>query len=281
MHSELFHFGPITIRAFGLCLALGFITALWVATRLSAHTSHRTPDALSTLVIWMLLAGVAGARAAYVAEHWTAEFADPVGHGQLAALLRLDQGGLMFYGGLVGATAALAVFARIKRDSFLGLADLLVTVLPLGHAFGRVGCFLHGCCYGKPADTAISVCFPRFSPAWHDHVACGILPETAAISLPVIPTQLIEAAGNLILFALLAGRYRRWADRPGLAVGAYAIGYAALRFGVEALRGDPRMLVSVFSISQALSFALVAFGLALILRARHRPALQPASTRSR
>jgi phosphatidylglycerol:prolipoprotein diacylglycerol transferase len=281
MHSELFQFGPITIRAFGLCLALGFMTALWVATRLAAQTPHRTPDALSTLAIWMLLAGVAGARAAYVAEHWTAEFADPVGHGQLAALLRLDQGGLMFYGGLVGATAALAVFARIKRDSFLGLADLLVTVLPLGHAFGRVGCFLHGCCYGKPADTAISVCFPRFSPAWHDHVACGILPETAAISLPVIPTQLIEAAGNLVLFALLAGRYRRWADRPGLVVGAYAVGYAALRFGVEALRGDSRMPVGLFSISQAVSLALAAFGLAMILRTRHRPALQPASTRSR
>jgi phosphatidylglycerol:prolipoprotein diacylglycerol transferase len=281
MHSELFQFGPITIRAFGLCLALGFMTALWVATRLAAHTPHRTADSLSTLVIWMLLAGVAGARAAYVAEHWTAEFAGPASHGYLVALFRVDQGGLMFYGGLIGAAAALAVFARIKRDSFLGLADLLVTVLPLGHAFGRAGCFLHGCCYGQPADTAISVCFPRFSPAWHDHIACGLLPESAAHSLPVIPTQLIEAAGNLILFALLASRYRRWAGRPGLAVGAYAIGYAALRFGVEALRGDPRMPVSVFSISQVLSLALAAFGLALIRRARRRPASPPASTRPR
>jgi phosphatidylglycerol:prolipoprotein diacylglycerol transferase len=279
MHSELFQFGPITIRAFGLCLALGFITALWVATRLSADNPNRTADALSTLVIWMLLAGVAGARAAYVAEHWTSEFSEPAGRGYLAALFRLDQGGLMFYGGLIGATAALALFARIKRDSFLGLADLLAAVLPLGHAFGRAGCFLHGCCYGRPVDTAISVCFPRFSPAWTNHVACGRLPETAAHSLPVIPTQLIEAAGNLILFALLAGRYRRWAGRPGLAVGAYAVGYAALRFCVEALRGDPRMPVSVFSISQVLSLALAVFGLALILRAR--PASQPASPRPR
>ncbi len=268
MYSEIFQFGPITIRAFGLCLALGFIAALWVATRLAAHTPNRNPDALSTLAVWMIVAGVMGARIAYIAEHWSAEFSEPVGSGYLAAFIRLDQGGLMFYGGLAGAALAMVIFARVTRDSFFELADLIVTVLPLGHAFGRVGCFMHGCCYGKVADTLISVRFPRPSPAWYDHVTRGLIPDSAAYSLPVIPTQLIEAAGNVILFSLLASRYRRWADRPGLAVGAYALGYAALRFGIEALRGDPRMPVGVFSISQAVSLALAAFGLILIRRAR-------------
>jgi len=271
MHSELFHFGPFTIRAFGLCLAAGFITALWAATRLAARTPHRNTDALSSLALWMLAAGVAGARIAYVAEHWRVEFSEPWARGDILAVLRLDQGGLMFYGGLAGAAVALAVFARVTRDSFFGLADLIVAVLPLGHAFGRLGCFLHGCCYGKVTAAAIGVAFPRHSPAWYDHVGCGLIHETAARSLPVIPTQLIEAAGNALLFALLASRYRRWSDRPGLVVGVYALGYACLRFGVEALRGDPRMPVGPFTISQAISVALAAFGLALVLRARRRP----------
>ena len=78
MHSELFQFGPITIRAFGLCLALGFIAALWVAARLAARTPNRNPDALSTLAVWMIVSGVVGARIAYIAEHWSVEFADSV-----------------------------------------------------------------------------------------------------------------------------------------------------------------------------------------------------------
>ncbi len=273
MHSELFHFGPLTIRAFGLCLALGFIAALWTASRLAGQvTPQRTSDTLSSMLLWMMAAGVAGARLAYIAEHWHAEFADPLAKGNFLALLRLDQGGLMFYGGLAGATAALAVFARIRRDSFLGLADLVITVLPLAHAFGRIGCFLHGCCFGKCTDSCLGVSFPRHAPAWYDQVESGLLAETAWRSLPVIPTQLIEAAGNLLLFGLLASRYRRWAARPGLAVGVYCVGYAVLRFGVEALRGDPRMAVGRFSISQAVSLALAVFGLALVLWVRARAA---------
>lgn len=271
MHSELLRLGPITIHAYGLCLALGFMASVWVASRLPAGSNRHTADAFSTLALWMILAGVMGARIAYVAEHWTAEFADPVARGNILALFRIDQGGLMFYGGFAGATVALAVFARATRGTFLGLADHLVSVLPLGHAFGRIGCFLHGCCYGKVTNGVYGVRFPCYSPAWYDHIRNGLLPETAAYSLPVIPTQLIESAGNLILFALLASHYRRWSKRPGQLLGTYCIGYATLRFGVEALRGDPRMPVGPFSISQAASLGLAVFGAAILLYARRKP----------
>lgn len=275
MHSELLRLGPITIHAYGLCLALGFMASVWVATRLSARDNRHTADALSTLAIWLILAGIVGARIAYVAEHWTTEFADPLGQGSVLALFRIDQGGLMFYGGLAGSTVALAIFARVTRDTFLGLSDLVVSVLPLGHAFGRIGCFLHGCCYGRVTDGVCGVRFPRYSPAWYDHISNGLLQETAAHSLPVIPTQLIETAGNLILFALLASHYRRWSKRPGHLLGAYCIGYAILRFVVEALRGDPRMPVGPFSISQAASLGLAVFGAAVLLYTRRKPSLTP------
>ena len=272
MHSELFHLGPLSIRAFGLALALGFAAAVWVGSRLAARTPGRAPDTFSTLAVWMILAGVAGARAAYVAEHWSAEFAPAVGRGDFLALFRVDQGGLMFYGGLAGAALALALYARATRDSFPGLADLVAAVLPLGHAFGRLGCFMHGCCYGRISHAACAVRFPRYSPAWHDHVESGLIAETAARSLPVLPTQLMEAAGNLLLFALLVRVYRRRGDRPGTVAGVYCMGYAALRFTVEAFRGDPRMAVGTLSISQAASLGVALFGLALVLRARKQGA---------
>lgn len=273
MHSLLFHLGPIPIRAFGLALALGFAAAVWVGSRLALQSPNRAPDFFSTLAVWMILAGIAGARVAYVAEHWSSEFAAAVTRGDIFALFRVDQGGLMFYGGLAGATVALALYARATRDSFIGLADLVTTVLPLGHAFGRLGCFFHGCCYGRISEASCAVSFPRDSPAWYDHVGSGLIAETAARSLPVLPTQLIECAGNLLLFALLVSQYRRWKDRPGLLTGSYCLGYAVLRFGVEALRGDPRMAVGMLSISQAASLGVALFGLVLVLRARRTPAI--------
>jgi phosphatidylglycerol:prolipoprotein diacylglycerol transferase len=219
----------------------------------------------------MIVAGIIGARIAYVAEHWNSEFADAARHGDFLPLIRVDQGGLMFYGGMAGAIVALALYARLKKTSFFSLADLVTTVLPLGHAFGRIGCFLHGCCYGRISQAACAVSFPKYSPAWYDHAENGLIPPTALHSLPVLPTQLFEATGNFLIFALLFYCYRRWSNRPGLIAGLYCLAYALLRFGVEALRGDPRMPVGPLSISQAASLALVVVGLALFAHSLSRP----------
>jgi phosphatidylglycerol:prolipoprotein diacylglycerol transferase len=265
MHSELFHLGPFTLRAFGLLMALGFLAAGYAAVRLARGT-HRNADYLSTLVVWLMVAGVIGARLAYVAEHWSSEFA-----GHLEALYRIDQGGLMFYGGAAGAGVALYLFARLRRERFFELTDLLLAVLPLGHAFGRLGCFMHGCCHGRITASGIGIAFPRHSPAWVLHVQAGLLPETAACSLPVIPTQLIESAANLTLFAVLFWLYRRHHGRTGLITAIYLMSYAAIRFYVESLRGDLRQPVGPLSISQAISLAVFLAGLLLLaLRPRKR-----------
>jgi len=260
MHSEIFQLGPLTVRSFGLLMALGFLAAGYAAVWLARGT-HRNTDYLSTLIMWLMLAGVLGARLAYVIEHWSAEFA-----GQPAALFRIDQGGLMFYGGVAGAGAALALFARRRRERFLDLSDLLLAVLPLGHAFGRLGCFMHGCCHGRITHGALGVTFPRLSPAWLMHVQQGGLPETSARSLPVLPTQLIEAGANLALFLALATLYRRPNRRTGFVSAAYLIGYAVIRFTVESLRGDQRQSVGPLSISQAISLAAFAIGAMLLHR---------------
>jgi phosphatidylglycerol:prolipoprotein diacylglycerol transferase len=218
-------------------MATGFLLCWILAEKLSGRKD------LSNFLMCLMLSGVAGSRIAYVIEHWQAEFAaDPL------RIVRIDQGGLMFYGGFILAMVFFFVWCRIHRERPLALADLMSTLVPLGHAFGRIGCFFYGCCYGKDSDAWCSVVFPAGSPSWYEH-------GRRAVS--VLPTQLFEAAALLALFALLMAvyvRFRRYTT------GIYLVGYAVIRFGMEYLRGDPRAAVGPFSISQTISLAMAAFG---------------------
>ena len=218
----------------------------------------------------MMVSGIVGARIAYVIEHWRSEFA-----GNLLEIIRVDHGGLMFYGGLVLAVAVFFAYTIAKRLPLTKTADLFTVLIPLGHAFGRIGCFFNGCCYGRRCD-AFGVAFPIHSPAWYEQVDAGLIASSAAKSLPVIPVQLIEASGCLLIaVALVLFFIRRYplnekaADVKGGAVaGAYLIGYATLRFALEFLRGDLRAAVGPFSIAQAISIALVALGFAFLASSR-------------
>lgn len=265
MHSILFQLGSLPpIRSYGLCMALGFMLGWLAAVRLCKRTGQNA-DALSSLLTWLMLSAVVGARTAYVLEHWTTEFA-----GNPLSVLRVDQGGLMFYGGLIAAAIVLIVYTRICRMHLFQVTDLVLAVLPLGHALGRIGCFMHGCCYGKITDSWIGVCFPRESPAWWEQVSAvpPLIERTALKSLPVIPTQLIESAANALLFVLLFSLYPRKHTERGFITGCYLIGYAVLRFGIEYLRGDPRLAVGPFSISQTISLGLFALGMLCLAYAR-------------
>jgi len=134
-------------------------------------------------------------------------------------------------------------------------------VVPLGHAFGRIGCFFYGCCYGRDSDAWCAVTFPAGSPSWHEH---------GRRMVSVLPTQLFEAAALLALFAALMVLWRRRGGRDGLILGAYMAGYAVIRFGMEYLRGDPRAAVGPFSISQTISIGLFLVGAATVAYALRR-----------
>jgi len=264
MHSALFTLGPLTIHTYGLCMALGFLCGWQAAVWLCKRTGQNA-DQLTSLLTWLMLASVLGARTAYVMEHWTAEFADAP-----LAILRFDQGGLMFYGGLIAAAFVLLLYARVTRNHLFQITDLVLAVVPLGHAFGRVGCFMHGCCYGKITHTCFGVAFPKGSPAWWEQVSASppLIAQTALNSLPVIPTQLIEAAANFGLFAVLYSLYPKRHTKRGFITGSYLVSYALLRFGIEYLRGDPRLAVGPFSISQTISVGILGLGLACLAYSR-------------
>lgn len=265
MHPDLIDIGFLHVKTYGACMALGFLAAWQVIAWLCRRTG-RDHAPLSNLLMLMMVSGVLGSRAAYVIEHWSAEFA---AHPE--RIVRVDQGGLMFYGGLILATAVFIAWCRVKRESVVALADLFAVVVPLGHAFGRVGCFFYGCCYGRASQCACAVSFPRMSPAWHEQMKAGLIGSAAPAALPVLPTQLFEAAAVFILFCALFALYRRFRqERPGLVMGVYFAGYACIRFGIEVLRGDPRAAVGIFSISQAISLALLLAGIAFIAVAFRR-----------
>ena len=249
MYPNLVDLGFLHLRTYGACMAIGFLASWYIIERLSGRKD------LSNLLMGLMISGVLGSRIAYVIEHWHAEFA-----ANPAAIIRVDQGGLMFYGGLILSLIFFFGWCMIKKEHPLRLADLLAAVVPLGHAFGRIGCFFYGCCYGRDSDAWCAVTFPAGSPSWFEH---------GRRMVSVLPTQLFEASALLLLFVGLMWLWRRMNARlvPGLILGFYLCGYAVIRFGIEYLRGDPRAAVGPFSISQTISLVMLFFGLIFIVKA--------------
>jgi len=265
MHSELLRIGGLVIHSYGFCMALGFLGAWQIAVWL-CRRSGRNADQLTSIITWLMITAVCGARIAYIIEHWKSEFVNnPI------AIIRIDQGGLMFYGGFIAASLFVALYITIKKINLFEISDVLLSVLPLGHFFGRIGCFMHGCCYGRITSSKFGVCFPVNSPAWIEQCNAEppLIATTALKSLPVIPTQLIEAGANLLLFAVMLLIFLKNHKRLGLPTGVYLLSYATIRFMIEYLRGDPRAAIGIFSISQTISLGLVIIGVAALFYSRY------------
>lgn len=259
MHSICFTLGPLTIRWYGVFMALGFTGALlnWVSQgRRRGYDSQFCTD----LMFWVMLSGIGGARIAYVLENWNAEYA-----GHPLDIIRIDQGGLIFFGGFVAAGAAVAIFAVRRKIQLISLLDFVITSVPLAHALGRIGCFMNGCCYGTLTSLPIGVHFPKGSLPWQEHLAEGVLQQSAAVSCAVHPVQLYESLYNFLLFILLFFVFRR-SRRAGLVSGLYLVLYSIGRFTLEFFRGDrpERLAVGAFSIGQFVSIFVFAAGVLLL-----------------
>ena len=251
MFPDLIDLGFLHLKTYGACMATGFLLCWILVEKLSGRKD------LSNLLLSLMIGGVVGSRIAYVIEHWQSEFA-----ANPAAIIRVDQGGLMFYGGFILSFVIFFAWCFVKKENPLKLADLLAAVIPLGHAFGRIGCFFYGCCYGRDSDAWCAVTFPAGSPSWFEH---------GRQLVRVLPTQLFEAAALLVLFGLLMFVWFKFKRRDGRVLGLYLIGYAVIRFCIEYLRGDPRAAVGPFSISQTISIVMTVVGALFLARAARSP----------
>ena len=263
MHPICFHIGGFPVHWFGVMMALGFVAGLlnWVWL---GRSEGRGFNYGSDLLFWIMVSGVLGARTAYVLSDLKSFLAEPW------TILRIDQGGLVYYGGLIGAIAATTVFARMRREAVWSLFDFVVTSVPLAHAFGRIGCLLNGCCFGKPAALWCAVRYPAASPAWWSQVQMSLLhitdPESRTPSLPVHPIQIYESLYNLAVYGLLVYLYKR--RKPhGVVAAAYLLAYSIGRFCLEFLRGDERLLrdATHLSAAQYTSIFLFLLGCGILL----------------
>ena len=182
-------------------------------------------------------------------------------------------GGLTYYGGFLLAVATAMFLSHRWKWSFLKLSDIAAPIIALGLAFGRMGCFLAGCCFGKVTDVPWAIRFPQYSDAWKHHR--DLFPDALAaqnqalgeyLSLPVHPTQLYELFGSLALFAFM-WLTRKKAHFEGRQLSILLIGYGILRFVIEIWRDDDRggMLLST---SQWISVPLILLGCYLIWRGK-------------
>lgn len=255
MHPQLITGLPI--QTFGLCIAIGVLAGWKVLNRLAAGRD------LGNLVMLLIFCGIVGARLAHVCEYYHDDGfdRDPI------SALYIWRGGLVFYGGLIAAIAAFLGWCAARKENVLEWSDRICVALPLSHAFGRIGCFFYGCCWGKVSNGPLAVRFPCMSPAWHEQVRDGILSADARLTLPVLPTQLISAAALLVLFAVLWFVYRSW---RGYTAALYFTGYAIIRFAIEFLRDDDRPAFYGLSSAQIVSIAALAAGIGFWLWSRHR-----------
>lgn len=261
MDPVAFEIGSLAIRWYGVFVALGFVTGLLYVQHRAAKAGFGGERA-SNLVFLGLIGGLAGARLLYVALHWEYFSGTPL------EILRLDHGGLVFYGGLIGGTLTLVAACLIRGIPMGRLADLLIPGLPLGHALGRIGCFLNGCCFGVVKDGCCTVQYDPGSQAAAVHAYRGLIDSVAQAPLPVLPVQLLASACNVGIFVFLLWIERRLRFR-GQLLAVYLVAYGVSRFLVEFLRGD-YLEVGMLTPAQEVSMVLIPAGIIVFVIARRR-----------
>jgi phosphatidylglycerol---prolipoprotein diacylglyceryl transferase len=211
VHPVLFSFGPVHVYAYGTFVALGVFFAI-LFLRKNAKKIFVSSESVVDLAIATVVSGFLGARFFYIVQFWDYFQKAPLD------MFKLWEGGIIFYGGLIGGTLGFFIFIQLKRLPFLGLLDLFVIATALAQGFGRIGCFLNGCCFGSPSQAPWAVSFPFLDHAVH-------------------PTQLYESSFCFLLafFLFLVLRQK---PRTGIVSVAYFVLYPLGRFALEFFRGD-------------------------------------------
>ena len=217
-------------------IALAFLVGLWTASRRAPRdgvSGERIVDA----GVWILLGAIIGARFLYVISYWDTLFEKPLFlHAPWTEIFMVQRGGLVYYGGLIGASLACIIYARVQKLPLWKLADIFAPSIALGYVFGRVGCLFNGCCYGRACDLPWAVRYPNLSDIWNKHFQSG-LADGSGPSAPVHPTQIYDALLNSALYFGLAWLFRR-KKFDGQVFAVYLLCYAVTRSIVESFRGD-------------------------------------------
>ncbi len=176
-------------------------------------------------------------------------------------IFEIWNGGIVFYGSILGGVVGFEIYRRLHPFPVRPMMDAIAPALAIGIAFGRVGCFLNGCCYGDVCNLPWAVTFPQKSSPWYHQLDLGLISTDALRSLPIHPTQLYSALDGLVLLFLLSAYYPR-RKRDGEVMALLMVTYPVTRFLIEGLRNDEPAFVFGMTVSQAISVVVVLAGLA-------------------
>lgn len=244
MYNDWFTIGKITVHGYGVMIAIGILMAFFAGEK-QARKHGLDSSEVDNLVFACLIAGYLFSKLTYVLVNWSAFLADPMSV--------LGSNGWVVFGGIIGGILGAWLWCRHRKISFMDYANLLFPEVALAQGFGRIGCFLAGCCYGRETHGAFGVVFPEGS--------------LAPAGVKLIPTQLISSLGDFILFYILYKNYNEGRKEDTGAL--YLMLYSAGRFMIEFLRGDAaRGAVGILSTSQFIGLFMFAAGVIMLIMNR-------------
>ncbi len=241
MRPELFTIGPVTVYGYGLMLALGVVCAVFLADN-RAKRLDLSSEAVYSLGILCAVFGFIGAKLLYLILHLSDIMEDP------SWIFTALSQGFVVYGGIIAGILAGIGYCRYQKLPSARYFDLIMPSIALAQGFGRIGCFLAGCCYGRETDAWYGVIFASNS--------------CAPSGVRVIPTQLISSGLDFVhcfLLLYLAGKIHR----DGRIGSLYLILYSSGRFCIEFLRDDARGNIGFLSTSQFISLLILIIGMIL------------------
>ncbi len=247
MKNELLTIGPFTVYGYGLMIALGIFFGYFLA-EYRARKKKMPYEHIFYITIWCVVGGVIFAKLLFWITEWKEVVVDPLYY------VKNVMEGFVVYGGILGGILSGYLYCRIKKLNFLSFFDIFMPSVALAQGFGRIGCFLAGCCYGKETDSFCAVTF---------HTS-----DFAPNGVPLIPTQLYSSVLDFIHCILLI-YISRHKKADGQVAACYLILYSLGRFILEFFRGDfIRGSVGILSTSQFISVFTGIMGVILLLCTR-------------
>lgn len=275
MHPVLIDFGGgYFIGTYGVMIAIGLAMAVVLASFLGKKRGYR-PDVFFDLTFIAVLSGFVGARVLYILLDLPGFIQDPVPY-------LVSRTGFVFLGGFIGAAISLLLYIRKYKLDVWNVADIAGPGVAIGHAFGRIGCHLSGCCFGGQCTIpAIGIQVPKvelqdgtlWTNAYAEQLYEKMIPAGAEHSLEIWPVQLMES-GSLLFLAAILSYFAMRRLHKGTTFGIYVIAYAVIRFILEFFRGDIErgmFFNGLLSTSQILSIAMFGAGIWVLATARKRP----------
>jgi phosphatidylglycerol:prolipoprotein diacylglycerol transferase len=236
MFPDLFSIGPLTIHTYGLFLVLGIITGLLFALRFGKDQGVK-PQAIMDMGFIIILSALVGSRLAYILMNISYYWKHPLD------MLIFWKGGLVFSGGLIAVLFALGWYMKRSHLSFWKTGDLWAPSAAIGQGIGRLGCFMAGCCYGKPTEFNWGVVFTHPN-------------SLAPLNIPLHPTQLYSSLSGFIIFGVLFYLHAK-KQFEGQLLLWFLILHSTARLFIERFRGDERGLIFGSDMTVTQLFALV------------------------